>query len=112
MNTVRVVTQTLVLVVACPAPGAYVYRDIVAPGSSSSQALVARQLQAVEAMSRTSQARDSWRSVEREADYAEAPVLVSLDLSWRHRDYSTPSFLSRQSISDAPAPQRGPPVLS
>jgi hypothetical protein len=112
MNTVRVVTQTLVLVVACPASGAYVYRDLLTPGPTSNHTLTARQSAAIDVVSRASQARPSWGSKERAAHYAEVPVLVSLDLECWHGDYGTSSFVSHQSVSDAPPPQRGPPVLS
>jgi hypothetical protein len=112
MNTVRVVTQTLVLVVACPASGAYVYRDLFDQRSGSTPALTSRHSPAVAAVARASQSRDAWRAVEWEAHDAEAPILVSLDSGCGHSGPSTPTFLSHLTAFDAPPSQRGPPALS
>jgi len=115
MNTVRAVTQTLVLVVACPASGAYVFRDIV-DSHLAPIAHTLRQPSSADAVSRASQAqsgaRFALRSADREAHYAEVPVSVSLDLGSRHDDHTTLLALAGLASFDAPPSQRGPPAVS
>jgi hypothetical protein len=112
MNTVRVVTQTLVLVVACPASGAYVFRDFVDSHLAPS-AHTLRQPSTVEAAAQArTVSRDTWRATDREAHYAEAPASVSLDLGIRHDDHATLLPLPSLASFDAPPSQRGPPAVS